>query len=299
MEVWIEACRLRTLPLSAAGVIVAAGLAAHWGFFRIAVFIPMLVMVLMFQVVANFADEYGDLDRADTADRIGPQRAMQRGEISRSAMKRALIITSLVSFIVALVLLIAAFGTDHWNLFTLFMMLGALCIAGAITYTVGAHAYGYHALGDLASFVFFGLVAVVGGFFLYSLQVIPVTFLPAIGLGCLVVGVLNLNNMRDRTTDEAAGKKTVAVLLGAKGALVYHCLLIATGIGCFIAFGICAYTVNMLRWLYVLPCVPLVAQLAGVLRVQEPAEYDRYMKPLSLTTALLALTFALCMSIGF
>jgi len=297
MKVWIEACRLRTLPLSAAGVLIAAGLAGFWGCFRLEVFLPMLLMVLLLQIVANFADEYGDLDRADTEERIGPKRGMQRGEITRASMKRALIIGSAAAGGAALVLLLIAFGGGHWGWFALFVALGAFCIAGAITYTVGTHAYGYHALGDLASFLFFGIIAVLGGFFLYSLRFVDVAVLPAVGLGCLVVGVLNLNNMRDRTTDAATGKRTIAVILGARGALAYHCLLIAVGAGCFLAFGLCLHLTSPLRWAYVLFLVPLVAQLVGALKVEDPADYDRFMKPLSLSTALLALAFALCIGL--
>lgn len=298
MKAWIEALRLRTLPLSVAGVLIAAGLAAHWDCFRIGIFAPMLLMVLLLQVLANFADEYGDLEKGvDNEDRIGPKRGMQRGEITRASMKRALVVVSITILIVALVLLFRAFGTRLWYYILLFMALGVLCIVGAIKYTVGKGAYGYYALGDLSSFFFFGLLAVMGGFFLYAHVIVSIIILPAVALGCLVVGVLNLNNIRDIENDRACGKTTIAVILGLKGALAYHSLLIALGIAGFLSFSIASGIASPLRYLYVIFYIPLIVQLAKTLKVKEHSEYDKLMKPLSMTTAALALSFALCLGI--
>lgn len=298
MKVWIEAMRLRTLPLSAAGVIIAAGLAFYFGCFRIAVFIPMLIMVLIIQIISNFADEYGDLDKGlDDANRVGPVRAMQRGEITRESMKHALVLSTVLVTAVALWLLFVSFGLELWYYILLFMGLGALCIVAAIKYTVGRGAYGYYGLGDLSSFVFFGLVAVVGGFFLYAHAVLPVVFLPAIALGSLVTAMLNLNNMRDMETDRAGGRRTVAGALGRRGALAYHAILICVGFAGFLVFSISCGMTSPVRYAYILLYIPLAMQLVQTLRITDNARYDTLMKPHSMTTAALALAFAICIAI--
>lgn len=298
MKVWIEAMRLRTLPLTAAGVIVAAGLAAFWSSFGWAVFIPMLLMVQALQILANFADEYGDLDHgADNDDRIGPIRGMQRGEITKESMKRAMVICSIVTVALIELLLFISFGPGNWAPILGMSALGGLAIVAAIKYTVGRGSYGYYGLGDLMSFTFFGLVAVVGGVYCYTHAIIGTVFLPAVGLGALVVAMINLNNMRDRETDQAAGKRTVAVFLGARGALVYHAICYAVGFTGFLAFSIASGITDWWRYAYAIFYIPLFMQLAGALRCTEPAQYDRFMKPHSLFTVLLSLAFALCMGL--
>ena len=298
MKVWIEAMRLRTLPLSAAGVIIAGGLAAHWDSFRPEIFIPMLAMVLALQILANFADEYGDLEKGtDNENRVGPVRGMQRGEISRATMKRAMVLDCVVIVILIELLLFMSFGLAGWRGITAFTALGALAITAAIKYTVGRHAYGYFGLGDIVSFLFFGLIAVSCGFFLYTHRMIGIVFLPAVGLGCLVVGVLNLNNMRDLENDRACGKTTMVVLLGARGALAYHAVLIALGIVGFLSFSLASGVTDWWRYIYVLFFIPLIVQLAGVMKCDDPSHYDRFMKPLSMTTAFLSLVFALCIGL--
>ncbi len=298
MKAWIEALRLRTLPLSMSGVIVAAGLAAHYGVFRIEVFIPMLVMVLLMQILSNFADEYGDLEKGvDNEGRIGPVRGMQRGEIGKEQMRRAMIGCGILTFCAGMVLLVISFGFENARLITLFAVLGLLCIAAAIKYTVGRGAYGYYALGDVVCLCCYGLVAVIGGFFLHAHFVTVAVCLPAVGLGLLICAMLNLNNMRDRENDAACGKNTLVVLLGQKKALLYHCWLLICGMLGFLAFNTASGIGEPLRYLYVLLFIPLVMQLARTLKVKDPAEYDKLMKPISMTTALLSLVFALCIGL--
>ncbi|NTU88999.1 MAG: 1,4-dihydroxy-2-naphthoate octaprenyltransferase [Actinobacteria bacterium] len=298
MKPWIEALRLRTLPLSVAGVLVAAGLALHFEVFSLSIFISMLVMVLLLQIVSNFADEYGDLEHGvDNESRVGPKRGMQRGEITREEMKRALIITSVLVMLSALVLSFISFGSENWLLILAFAGVAVLCIVGAVKYTVGRHAYGYVALGDLSCFFFFGLMAVCGGFFLYAHALLPVIFLPAVGLGCLVTGMLNLNNIRDYENDKACGKRTFAVLLGRKGARIYQGVLLVVGMGCLLSFSFASDMHDILRYAYVLLYVPFAQQLIMISTITEDADFDHLMKPHSLTTAALALAFSLCIGV--
>jgi len=301
-KAWIEALRLRTLPLSAAGVVVAAGIAAFYRVFSPLTFILMLAMVLTLQVDANFADEYGDLaNGADTDDRLGPKRGLQRGDISKRAMRRAMVGCGVLALCLATALILTSFGDTHLELILIFAVLAVFSCAGAVFYTVGKNAYGYHALGDVACLFFFGLLAVMGGFFLYTARagsptLIPLTVLPAIGLGSLVCGVLNLNNMRDITTDKAAGKITVATLLGPRHALAYHCMLIGLGMVGLLSFPLILGITNPLAYLFVVLFIPLGKQLLGVLSNTDQAQYDRFMKPLSVTTLFISIVFALCLA---
>lgn len=174
---WIQAARPRTLPLAASGSLVAAGIAAHFGEFRWSVFILMFVVSVLLQVIANFADDYGDLASGlDDETRVGPKRGMQRGIISVPQMKRVLVGTCALTFVLGIALILVAFAAGpsmdgkSWLAIAVFVVLGLASIAAAIFYTMGKHPYGYIGLGDFMSFLFFGVVAVVAGSFLYLHQ---------------------------------------------------------------------------------------------------------------------------------
>jgi 1,4-dihydroxy-2-naphthoate octaprenyltransferase len=255
----------------------------------------MLVTVLLLQILSNFADEYGDLQKGvDNKDRVGPHRGMQRGEISFSQMRHALIGGVILTFLVGSALILVAFGTDL-VLILVFFAMGLVALGGAIAYTVGKHAYGYYGLGDLSCLLFFGLFAVVGGFFLYARSLDWTVFLAGFGVGFLITGVLNLNNMRDIENDAAGGKITLVVRMGSRRAVAYHYFLVIAGMVGLVGFAILAGVTNPLRYLFVLPYALLIKQLLGVGKVKEPADYDRFMKPLSLTIVLICLFFALCL----
>ena len=169
---WIEAMRPRTLPLAAAGSVVAAGIAAAAGQFRIEVLMLMFVTSILLQIIANFADDYGDLSHGlDDETRVGPKRGLQRGVITMKQMKLALVGTCALTFAVGVALILVAFSGgpamtgSSWTAIVVFVVLGVACIAAAICYTIGKHPYGYIGLGDFMSFLFFGIVAVVGGTF--------------------------------------------------------------------------------------------------------------------------------------
>lgn len=221
---WIEAARPRTLPLAISGSLVAAGLAAAAGQFRVEVFALMLVVSALLQVIANFADDFGDLAHGlDDETRVGPKRGMQRGIISPAQMRMALVITCSVTFILGCLLIWVAFtagpamASGSVTAMIVFLVLGIAAIAAAVFYTVGPHPYGYLGLGDIMSFVFFGLVSVIAGTFLYTHAVNAASLVAALALGLPVAAVMNINNMRDSTADAAKGKKTIANRLYAAG----------------------------------------------------------------------------------
>ena len=291
---WVEALRLRTLPLAAAGVIIAAGIAHYFNSFSWTIFILMLLMALGMQILSNFADEYGDLASGlDDGSRVGPIRALQRGDISKHDMKRAIIICSLINLGLVILLLIASFGASHPLGYVVFLVLGLACVGAAILYTVGPKPYGYIGLGDLMSFIFFGLIAVIGGVYLYTKSFDASLILPAVGLGLPTIAVLNLNNMRDARDDKNKGKRTVANMLGDEKMRYYHIALLVVSAVCFLAYLIMYQAINF--WI-----VPL-ALCFGVwgltcyelMHIRLAKKFDKLMKPTSLTTVFVAIFFAL------
>ena len=155
IESWVKAARLRTLPLSVSGIIVGSCIAASRGYFDAWILFLSLVTTIGFQILSNFANDYGDgLKGTDNEDRVGPQRAIQSGEISPAQMKKAMTITAVLTVIIALLLIHISFGKEYPFYAFLFILLGVSSIIAAIKYTVGDNAYGYSGLGDLFVFLF-------------------------------------------------------------------------------------------------------------------------------------------------
>ena len=290
---WVSAARLRTLPLSISGIIVGTAIAAGEGYFNIVIFSLALGTTLGFQILSNFANDYGDgVKGTDNEDRIGPARAIQSGLITASEMKMAMIITAVATLILALLLIYTAFGSENFLYAIIFFILGVGAIIAAIKYTVGSKAYGYMGLGDLFVFLFFGLVAVFGSYFLYTLQLNWYVILPAASIGFLSAGVLNLNNLRDRTSDEKAGKNTLVVKLGAKRAKLYHYFLIIGTVFFLLVYSALTAT----EWndvLYIIGFIPLVLHLNRVGKNESPVLLDPELKILALTTFAISLLFGL------
>jgi 1,4-dihydroxy-2-naphthoate octaprenyltransferase len=304
MKHWIQAARLRTLPLSVSGIIVGSMYALanptdnvltptevfNWRIFGFAI-----LTTLGLQILSNFANDYGDgMKGTDNEDRVGPKRAIQSGVISPEAMKRAIIITSLLTLLSAILLIYYAFAdTNIWySLF--FLALGLLSIVSAIRYTVGNTAYGYRGYGDLFVFVFFGLVSTLGVNFLYSKQLDFVLFLPASAIGLLSVGVLNLNNMRDEASDRKSNKNTIVVKIGAAKAKKYHYFLVITAMVLVLVFALLSHF-HFDQYLFLLAYIPLTKHLINVYKNQEPKLLDPELKKLALSTFALSILLALCM----
>lgn len=297
-QAWIDALRLRTLPLAAAGVVIAGGIAAHYDAFSWAIFIPMFLMAECMQILSNFADEYGDLvSGVDDADRLGPIRGLQRGDITKKEMKFAMILTGVIAMILAAILLFASFGTNNWGGFFLFIGLALASIAAAVLYTVGPKPYGYIGLGDIISFLFFGVLAVIGGTYLYTHQLHPSYILPAFGLGFPVIAVLNLNNMRDCETDKAKGKITVANRLGDPDMRYYQVFLLVAAMVLFIAYPLVIGIRNPLAFFFILGFILWIKTIKAVLTIKDPRGFDKLMKPTSGATVIVALLFSLSLAL--
>ncbi|MCV9932792.1 1,4-dihydroxy-2-naphthoate octaprenyltransferase [Flavobacterium sp. LS1R47] len=304
MKHWIEAARLRTLPLSVSGIIVGSMYALanptenvytptevfNWKIFGFA-----LLTTLGLQVLSNFANDYGDgVKGTDNEDRIGPKRAIQSGVITPQAMKKAIIITSILTLLSAITLIYFAFGETNFVYSIFFLVLGIAAIVSAIRYTVGNSAYGYKGFGDIFVFVFFGLVSTLGVNFLYSKEVDPLLILPAVAIGLLSVGVLNLNNMRDEASDRKSGKNTIVVKMGGQAAKKYHYFLIITAMVSVVVFAILS-DYNFDQYLFLLAYIPLTKHLIVVSKNKEPKLLDPELKRVALSTFLLSVLLTLCM----
>ena len=293
VQVWISAARLRTLPLSVSGIIVGSALAYHAGVFRWDICILALLATLGFQVLSNFANDYGDgVKGTDNHERIGPARAMQSGLLTAKQLKNGMIFTATLTLLISIALIYTAFGWERFLESTLFFVLGVLAIMAAIKYTVGKGAYGYRGLGDLFVFIFFGLVAVVGSYYLYALQLDWTVFLPALTIGFLSIAVLNLNNMRDRLSDTRANKNTLAVFLGETKVKYYHYSLI---LGAFLASLLFFYLTNTFLWSAIafVVFIPLGKHLIYVSKNENPALLDPELKKVALATFFFSLLFTL------
>jgi len=243
------------------------------------------------QVISNFANDYGDgVKGTDNEDRIGPKRALQSGVITPVAMKKAIILTSLVTFGMALLLIYAAFRNTNLGYSLFFILLGILAIGAAIKYTVGKSAYGYNGFGDVFVFIFFGVVSVVGSYFLYTKEFFFPILFPAISMGLLSVAVLNLNNMRDRESDKKVGKNTIVVKMGAGKAKIYHQAIIIIAMIAMVIFTVLNVS-EISHWIYVVTFAPLIKHLLFVNQNQTPKDLDPELKKVALTTFFMSLLF--------
>ncbi len=210
-RIWVLATRPRTLPAAVAPVLVGSALAWHDGSFHGVAAIICLAFALLIQIGTNFANDYFDYVKgADTADRVGPKRAVASGWVSPTTMRRATGLVFVAAFLVGLSLL--PFG--GWKL----LVIGVASIASGVAYTGGPYPLGYNGLGDLFVFIFFGLVAVCATYFVQAGTVTGDAVLTAAGVGALAANILVVNNYRDLETDAKAGKRTLVVRFGRAAA---------------------------------------------------------------------------------
>jgi 1,4-dihydroxy-2-naphthoate octaprenyltransferase len=292
---WLSAMRLRTLPLSVSGIILGTCFAYYNGHFSWWVLVLAILTTISLQVLSNLANDYGDgVKGTDNEERVGPERAIQSGEITPDEMLDAIKFNIIVVIILALALIWAAFGPTNFLFILLFIFLGGLSVYAALNYTMGDSPYGYRALGDVFVFVFFGLISTIGSYLLYMHTIDHVVILPAIALGLLSVGVLNLNNMRDINSDENAGKITLAVKLGLDHAKKYHYFLIIGAMVITVIFSI-LYYVEPYNFMYLLSFIPLIVHVKKIKAAAQPNDFDSQLKVLALSTFL----FALLLGIGY
>lgn len=295
MKHWIEAARLRTLPLSISGIITGTFLAADKGFVNITITVLALLTTVGFQVLSNFANDYGDgVKGTDNKDRIGPERTIQSGKITPNQMLSAMIITSLITVLVAVILIYVSFGRENFSLSIIFFLLGIASIVAAIKYTVGSKAYGYSGLGDIFVLIFFGWLGVVGSYFLYTKQLDWLVFLPATSIGFLSVGVLNLNNMRDVESDKKANKNTLIVKFGINFGKIYQVFLIVSAVILSLVYALLNNT-SLMQYLFLVVSIPLGIHLWKVMNNKNPKELDPELKKIAISTFIFSILFGLGM----
>lgn len=295
MKHWIEAARVRTLPLSVSGIIVGSFYAMSQGMFNWNIVTFALLTTLGLQILSNFANDYGDgVKGTDNKDRVGPMRAIQSGMITPNAMKNAIGLTAVVTFTFAVLLIYFAFKESYLLYSLFFLMLGILAIASAIRYTVGKGAYGYRGFGDLFVFIFFGMVSTFGVYFMFSKSIDWLLLLPATAIGFLSVGVLNLNNMRDEESDRKAGKNTIVVKMGGENAKKYHFFLVISAMVLVLLF---AYLNNFHfdQYIFVVAYFPLISHLITVYKNKNPKLLDPELKKLAISTFFLSILLSLCL----
>ncbi|WP_353089019.1 1,4-dihydroxy-2-naphthoate octaprenyltransferase [Flavobacterium sp.] len=302
MKQWIEAARVRTLPLSISGILVGSFFAMSQSRFNWKIVILALTTTVGLQVLSNFANDYGDgVKGADNEDRVGPQRAIQSGAITPGAMRYAIFVTAFLTLVSAILLIYKAFGVENFLYSLIFFVLGILAIASAIRYTVGKNPYGYRGLGDIFVFVFFGWVSTVGISFMISKELDPVLFLPATAIGFLSVAVLNLNNMRDESSDRKVGKNTLIVKNGVAWGKKYHQFLIVSAMVLFLAFAywfdmqydVNPHHFNIDNYFFVVFYLPLIFHLKRVRQNTEPRLLDPELKKVALSTFFISFVMAL------
>jgi len=292
---YIQAARLRTLPLSISGIVLGTLLAASEGSFDLKICVLAILTTIGLQVLSNFANDYGDgVKGTDNEDRVGPQRALQSGAITPKQMLQTIKITGFIALLIAVLLIYVSFGKENFVYSLLFFCLGLASIVAAIKYTMGKNAYGYSGLGDVFVFLFFGLLSVVGSYFLYTKELNYSIFLPATSVGMLSAGVLNLNNMRDQVSDAKSRKNTLVVKIGGEFAKYYHYYLIIASFLCALLFVVIQYQ-SPFQFLFLIAYIPIFKHFITVVKNKHPQDLDPELKKLALSTFL----FSILLGVGF
>ncbi|AJW61575.1 1,4-dihydroxy-2-naphthoate octaprenyltransferase [Elizabethkingia sp. HX WHF] len=286
---WIKAARLRTLPLSLSGIILGS-LIAKWKLNSVGeswdvwVFVLALVVTLLYQVLSNYANDYGDGVKGTDKKRAGEAeaRAVASGKITAKQMRNAVILFSVLSLAFTVLLLYKAFFPGHIQAFYVFIGLGIACIFAAIGYTVGKRPYGYMGLGDVFVFIFFGLVSVMGSYYLFTKTFDWQMILPATAVGLFSVAVLNLNNMRDIESDAESGKHTLALKMGFKKAMIYEIILLQLPLILILTYMMVYEIRSYYAYIFIILFLPLMALRRRIMETKEPKNLDPYLKQVAI-----------------
>ncbi len=283
-RVWWSAVRPVTLAASVAPVLAGTAIAVHEGGLRWWAGIAALIVALGMQVGVNLANDYSDHVRGADAGRVGPMRAASSGVIAPARVRSA----AVAAFGIAAIAGVAVSLAVDWRL----IVVGAACLLAGWLYTGGPRPYGYFGLGEIFVFVFFGLVATVGTVYLETGHITPIAVLIGCGLGFLATAILVLNNLRDIETDAAAGKRTLATLLGRRGTrillLILVCAAFAVPIVIFLT-KLAAVTVMAMHFGIPIASVPVRTAFAST----SPPQLVTALKRMAATELAYALLFTL------
>jgi len=293
VKTYIQAARLRTLPLAIAGTITGNLLAySESKHLNMSVFLFSVLTAVLLQILSNFANDYGDYKNgADTAERT--DRVMASGLLSEQHMKNALIVLILATLTTGILLLY--FGIRELNTsFFVLLILGIAGILAAYFYTAGKNPYGYIGLGDVSVFLFFGLLAVVGTFYLQTQSVASHIWWVGAAIGLLSVGVLNVNNIRDIESDKSKNKITIPVILGYTNALKYHLFLLFGAVILLTVYSILTIKLGVILVSnYLIFSILIYLHYEALKKCINRGDYNKQLKFLSLLTLGMMLYFCL------
>ncbi len=288
---WLKATRPKTIPLSISGILIGSSFAIYQGVFNCIIFILAIITAVCFQVLSNFANDYGDGLKGTDNNRIGPERVVASGLITLSQIKRAIILASIFSLFFSLTLIFYVFDESLINI-SIFVVLSLCSIIAAITYTMGKTPYGYYGFGDIFVFIFFGLISVVGSNFLYTKFFDHSVILVSIVIGLLCTAVLNINNIRDIENDKNSAKRTIPVQIGFRFSKYYHYLLI--GFSIFLLFIWLAefdYSSNFI--LIIFSFLILLRHVYKVFRSKFPIDFKPLLSELAISVFLVSILISI------
>jgi len=292
-RIWIKAFRLRTLPLALSATILGSFLAYENGNFKWEVLLFGSFTTLFLQILSNLANDYGDaLKGTDNRSRLGPLRVTQSGLVTKSQIRKVIFLFILLSLISGSLLIYFGLKDAGSILYFLFFILGLTAIFAAIKYTIGKRPYGYAGLGDVMVFIYFGILGVAGTYFLHTLSFHLSILLPASAIGLFSVGVLNLNNLRDRENDRANGKLTLVVRMGLNWARVYHVTLLFAGFALSFIYTLTHFK-SVYQFMFVLALPLLVSDVKTVWTTTVPLELNSELKKLAVNTLIFSISFGI------
>lgn len=291
ISIWLQAFRLRTLPLALSSTFLGSFMAYSHDRFNWGVFVFAVTTTLFLQILSNLANDYGDARKGtDNENRIGPQRVAQAGLVSMQAIKRMIITFVILALISGSLLIYYGLSQFPFYLSAIFFIVGLTAIYAAIKYTVGRNPYGYVGFGDVFVYLYFGLVGVGGTYFLHAGTINPWILLPASTIGLFSSAVLNLNNMRDIENDAKCGKRTLVVRIGIKSAKIYHLALLVLATASSIIYTILFYD-SPVQLLFMVTIPFLYSDIKKVWTNTIPGDLNPELKKLALTTFAFAMTF--------
>ncbi len=287
LKTWISAFRLRTLPLASASVLIGASLADLHHSMDLTITVLCFTTAVALQILSNLANDYGDFSKGtDSENRVGNMRALQSGNITPSQMRVAIVLFVVCSLTSGISLLYLGFEGIFNFQFVTFFIIGLIAITASIKYTVGKNAYGYSGFGDIAVFIFFGPVAIIGTFLLnthfeFNFKNDWMIILPASAVGLLSTAVLNTNNIRDIENDQASNKITIPVKIGLTNARIYHTFLIVIALLFFFIYSF----MHNFYWVifFQMPAsMFIIKNLVDVWKTLPSVAYNKFLKELSL-----------------
>jgi 1,4-dihydroxy-2-naphthoate octaprenyltransferase len=286
LQAWLMAIRPKTLPAAISPVLVGTALTVADGVFAPLLALAAIVGALLIQIGTNLANDYFDYVKGtDVVGRKGPTRVAQSGLISLSHLRLGIAVTLTVAALVGLYLVMVA----GWPI----LVIGIASLISALAYTGGPFPFGYHGLGDLFVFLFFGLAAVCGTYYVQALALTPAAIMAAVPIGALTVAILVVNNLRDIDTDRRTGKRTLAVIIGPRGTRLEYIILLMVAYAVPVIFWLVGWASvwALLPWL----TVPLALRLIRTLyRTTEGQSLNQALAG----TANLDLAFSLLFALG-